>query len=187
MGPALITIRPFGLADIGAAAAMEAACRPRPWTESVFKGELSAEGRVYLVAEGDALVGFGAEGDALVGFGAEGDALVGFGAEGDALVGFAGAAVVGEEAHVTNLLVDPAHRGKGVGRRLMIALISAAVAEGARHTTLEVRSSGAAALSLYSRLGFAPAGARRNYYGDDDALVMRARDVDSAEYAESLR
>jgi len=157
VGPGVITIRPFRPADIGAAAAMEAACRPQPWTEEIFESELSAEGRTYLVADSDALVGF------------------------------AGAAVFGEEAHVTNLLVDPAMRGQGVGRRLMIALIETAVAEGANELTLEAATSHTAARSLYSSLGFAPAGARRGYYGDDDALVMRASDVDSPEYAKGLR
>ena len=157
MGPALITIRPFRAADVGAAAAMEAACRPQPWTEETIESELSTEGRVYLVADNDELVGF------------------------------AGAAIAGEEAHVTNLLVDPAMRRNGVGRRLMIALIKAAVAEGANVLTLEVATSDAATRSLYTSLGFVPAGARRGYYGDDDALVMRACDVDSEEYAERLR
>jgi len=157
VGPGVITIRPFRPVDVCAAAAMEAACRPQPWTEETFESELSTEGRIYLVANSDALVGF------------------------------AGAAVFGEEAHVTNLLVDPAMRRNGVGRRLMIALIEAAVAEGANDLTLEVATSDAATRSLYSSLGFVPAGARRGYYGDDDALVMRACDVDSAEYAESLR
>jgi ribosomal-protein-alanine N-acetyltransferase len=69
----------------------------------------------------------------------------------------------------------------------MIGLIEATIAEGARHLTLEVRSENEAARSLYSGLGLAPVGVRSDYYDDDDALIMWAHDIDSAEYAERLR
>ncbi len=69
----------------------------------------------------------------------------------------------------------------------MIGLIEAAIEEGARHLTLEVRSENEAARSLYSGLGLAPVGVRPGYYDDDDALIMWAHDIDSAEYAERLR
>jgi ribosomal-protein-alanine N-acetyltransferase len=49
--------------------------------------------------------------------------------------------------------------------------------------TLEVRTSNEAAISLYRRFGFAPAGVRPGYYTDadgtkTDALVMWIHDVD---------
>ncbi|HEX9762908.1 MAG TPA: GNAT family N-acetyltransferase, partial [Acidimicrobiia bacterium] len=84
----LIAIRPFGEEDIGPAVAIEAASQPRPWTEGVFADELMAQDRVYLAAEAGGLVGFG------------------------------GVMVIGDEAHVTNLLVSVERRGQGIGRRL---------------------------------------------------------------------
>ena len=88
---------------------------------------------------------------------------------------------------MTNLLVDPDRRRRGVGRRLMVALIEAVVSRGARHLTLEVRSENDAARGLYGDLGLAPVGVRPAYYGDDDALVLRAHDIDRPSYLESLR
>ena len=157
MGVGVITIRGFEPEDVPAALMLEEANQFQPWTEGIFNDELSAENRTYLVAEDGALCGFG------------------------------GVMLVGDEAHITNLLVAPEHRGQGIGRRLMIRLIEAAIAEGARHLTLEVRSENEAARSLYSGLGLAPVGMRPGYYDDDDALIMWAHDIGSAEYAERLR
>lgn len=157
MGVGVITLRPFEEADVAAVAALEAACRPRPWSERIFADELAAENRIYLVAEEDGLV-----------------------------VGYAGVMLVGEEAHVTNLLVAPEHRRRGVATRLMSQLVRAAVVEGARHLTLEVQSNNEVARRLYSRLGLAPVGVRPGYYGDDDALILWAHDIDRPEFLESL-
>jgi ribosomal-protein-alanine N-acetyltransferase len=140
-----------------AALVLEEMNQLQPWTEGIFNDELSAENRTYLVAEDGVLCGFG------------------------------GVMLVGDEAHITNLLVAPEHRGRGIGRQLMIGLIEAAIDEGARHLTLEVRSENESARSLYSGLGLAPVGVRPGYYHDDDALIMWAHDIDSAEYAERLR
>lgn len=149
-------VRRAGEGDIPTMAALEAASQPRPWTEGVFRDELAADNRVYLVADDDRVIGFG------------------------------GVMVVGEEAHVTNLLVDPAKRRRGVGRLLMVELIKAAIGEGARHLTLEVRSKSTAARSLYADLGLAPVGARKGYYDDDDALVLWAHDIDGEDFRRRL-
>jgi [ribosomal protein S18]-alanine N-acetyltransferase len=157
MGVGVITIRDFEHEDVAAALVLEVLNQPQPWTEGIFNDELSAENRTYLVAEDGAVCGYG------------------------------GVMLVGDEAHITNLLVASEHRGQGIGRRLMIGLIEVAIDEGARHLTLEMRSENEAARSLYSWLGLAPVGVRRGYYDDDDALIMWAHDIDSAEYAERLR
>ena len=143
----MITIRAFEPTDVADALQLERANQPQPWTEEIFDDEISAENRTYLVAEDDGLVGFG------------------------------GVMVVGDEGHVMNVLVDPDYRGQGIGRRLVLALIDAAVAEGARHMTLEVRTGNEAARSLYASLGFAPVGTRPGYYQDDDALILWAHNL----------
>jgi ribosomal-protein-alanine N-acetyltransferase len=50
--------------------------------------------------------------------------------------------------------------------------------------TLEVRCSNEAAIGLYQRFGFAPAGVRVGYYADtgEDALIMWAHDIDQPEF-----
>jgi len=106
---------------------------------------------------------------------------------GSPVMAFGGIMVVDDEAHVTNLLVAPDRRRRGVGRRLMISLIEAAIEAGAKQLTLEVRASNEAARALYASLGLAPVGVRPKYYGDDDALIMWAHDIDHASFIESLR
>ena len=157
MGVSVITIRPFKSSDVRSAVALETEAQPAPWTERVFQDEISAENRVYLVAESE-----------------------------DTIIGFGGMMLVGDDAHVTNLLVAPEHRRTGVGRQIMIDLIRATIADGARHLTLEVRSSDLAARRFYTRFGFAPVGVRSDYYGDDDALIMWVHDIDLSDYLEKL-
>jgi ribosomal-protein-alanine N-acetyltransferase len=157
MGVGVIAIRPMTLADLDEVVGLEEAEQPKPWSRQVFLDELSAENRIYLVA-GD-----------------------------DRVDGFAGAMVIADEAHVTNLLVAPQRRRHGLGRALISGLVEAGIAAGARHLTLEVRSRNHAARSMYAALGLAPVGIRRRYYGDDDALIMWAHDIDRPDYLESLR
>jgi ribosomal-protein-alanine N-acetyltransferase len=151
-----MVIRPLTVDDLDLVVALEAANQPAPWSEGVFRDELAAENRVYLAADEDGVVGFG------------------------------GVMLVGDEAHVTNLLVDPEWRGRGIGLELMLGLIAAGLSDGARHLTLEVRSKNEAARGLYARLGLAPVGVRQGYYGDDDALILWAHDIDGPEYRARL-
>ena len=158
MGTAVITVRPMTGDDLSEVAALEAALQPRPWSEQVFRDELDAEHRTYLVA-----------------------------ASPDGIVAFAGVMVIGDEAHITNLLVAKGSRREGIGRNMMVSLIETAAHQGARHLTLEVRTANSAARALYAQLGLAPVGIRPRYYGDDDALILWAHDIDRPEYLESLR
>jgi len=100
---------------------------------------------------------------------------------------FGGVMIMGEEAHVTNLLVVPKHRRRGLGRLVMSLLIEAAIGAGAKHLTLEVRASNEAARALYASMGLVPVGVRPKYYGDDDALIMWAHDIDHPGFLEALR
>lgn len=60
-------------------------------------------------------------------------------------------------AEVTKLLVDPGARRSGLGRRLMLALLAAAEAEGKTLVTLDT-TTGSAAHRLYAGVGFEEAG-----------------------------
>jgi ribosomal-protein-alanine N-acetyltransferase len=151
------TIRRMETADIPAVSAMERVVFTDPWSENAFHEELAAAGRRYLVAE-----------------------------EGGAIAGYGGLLVVGEDTHVVTLAVAPEAQRRGLGTRLMVALVEEALAAGSSHLTLEVRVSNEAAQRLYHRFGFETVGLRRHYYRDEDALIMWAMDVDSAEYARRL-
>jgi ribosomal-protein-alanine N-acetyltransferase len=93
---------------------------------------------------------------------------------GSVVVGYAGVWLMVDEAHITTFAVHPDWRRQGVGRRLLLAMLSVAEELGATRMTLEVRVSNTAAQGLYAELGFAIAGVRERYYTDDgeDAYVM---------------
>ena len=59
-------------------------------------------------------------------------------------------------AHVAQLVVDPAHRRRGVARALLAAGGAAAAAHGGGQLTLLVSQANDAALSLYRSMGFGP-------------------------------
>ncbi len=151
-----LVIRRMSHDDVPEVASLESANQPSPWSVRVFRDELEQPNRIYLVASAETVVAFG------------------------------GVMVVGEEAHVTNLLVAPEHRGVGIGRALMVSLVEEAVAVGSRHLTLEVRAGNEPARGLYSSLGLVPVGVRPRYYGDEDALILWAHDIDEAGYLEGL-
>ena len=99
------------------------------------------------------------------------------------LVGYAGLMFVVDEAHISNIAVDPRRRREGIGKYLLFHLIEQAIARGAQALTLEVRASNTSAHALYRIFGFAPAGIRQRYYENtEDALVMWAHDIQSTEY-----
>lgn len=152
-----LELLPLTAEDVEDAVALEARTYSTPWTERVFRDELEAPGRTYIKAT-----------------------------ESGRLLGYAGLLAVGDEAHITTVVVDAEHRGGGVGTRLVLELIGRALRSGGRSLTLEVRVSNEAAQALYRRFGMSPVGVRKKYYVDEDALIMWAHDIDSEEYAERL-
>ncbi len=83
---------------------------------------------------------------------------------------------VTDEVHLLNVAVHPDHRGDGIGRRLVTAVVEESLASGARAMFLEVRAGNVVARRLYRQLGFRDLGVRRGYYGPgQDAIVMELR------------
>jgi ribosomal-protein-alanine N-acetyltransferase len=152
-------IRLMRTRDLAAVVELEQDVYPQPWSLRVFEEELALSNRTYLVAENG---------------------------RGE-LLGYAGFLLVEDDAHITTLAVGEAARGRRLGTRLMLALVAAAMGRGARHLTLEVRVSNTSAQALYRRFGFAPVGLRKNYYRNEDAMVMWATDIDSDDYRERMR
>ena len=140
--------------------AIERQAYARPWSPNLFLAEISEpNNRHYLVARLDREV-----------------------------VGYAGLICYGDEAHITNIAVDPMREGHGIAHRLLIEQIAAAEAMGAHAISLEVRVTNWRAQRVYARFGFHPAGIRRNYYADlhEDALIMWTDDVRTPAYRERL-
>ncbi len=141
-----IEIAPMVLADIPAAHEIEAKSFLTPWPAYALEQELTANRLArYVVARSGSLV-----------------------------IGFGGLWLMVDEAHITTFAVRPEWRRRGVGRRMLVALLDAALEMGATRMTLEVRASNTGAQGLYAELGFMEAGRRVAYYADDgeDALIM---------------
>lgn len=172
---AWVEITPLRRGDLRRCAELERLLFPGddPWRAEVFAAALD-QGHHYLAAR-LAPDGCGAGPPA----GDRGGAGGGASAAGQ-LVGYAGLAVLGrppdQEAEVHTIGVDPEHQHRGIGRRLLLALLAHADARGAA-TYLEVRTDNRAAIELYRSEGFEVLGVRRRYYQPSgaDAYTMRRR------------
>ncbi|MDG1188670.1 MAG: ribosomal protein S18-alanine N-acetyltransferase [Ilumatobacter sp.] len=103
------------------------------------------------------------------------------------IVGYAGVWFAVDEAHVTNVAVDPDFRRQGVARALMLHLAELAIERGCVAWTLEVRVSSHGAQQLYEEFGFESAGVRQRYYDNvEDAIVMWCHDIQGDDYRTRL-
>ena len=93
------------------------------------------------------------------------------------VVGYGGVrALIGSaDADIQTIALLAEHRGRGRGRALLRALLSAAAERGAREVFLEVRADNPPAEGLYLAEGFEEIARRPHYYQPDDvdAIVMR--------------
>src|SRR3954454_3369539 len=121
--------------------AIERQAYARPWTPNLFVAEMSEpNNRNYLVARIDKDV-----------------------------VGYAGLIWYGDEAHVTNIAVDPMLQGHGIAHRLLAEEIVAPRDMGATASSLEVRVTNWGGQGVYARFGFRPVGMRRNFFAERHA------------------
>lgn len=143
--------------DVPQVMVIEKGSSATPWTRSMFLSELGRPGTIDLVAH------------------RAGDVL-----------GYIMVSRYADVWHILNVVVRQAHRGQGIGGRLLDELFTRA--DGAPHLgfTLEVRVSNAGAIRLYRRKGFLEHGIRPGYYSDnnEDAIVMwRRGEADGGEWS----
>ena len=139
-------IRFMRLKDVDQVAGIEEATFARPWSRESFRQELTRNAVArYLVADEDGQI-----------------------------LGYAGAWVILDESHITNIAVREDARGCGLGKRLTADLLQILSNLGASYATLEVRVSHIRAQNLYKSLGFVSVGKRKRYYEDnnEDAFLM---------------
>lgn len=91
--------------------------------------------------------------------------------------GYISARLVLETAFIGNVAVRPCHRGQGVAKALVQALLGQCRAAAGESVTLEVRPSNTPAITLYGSLGFVEVGRRKSFYQHptEDALLMTLR------------
>ena len=92
---------------------------------------------------------------------------------GRVLEGFVVARVNAEDCELENVVVSLAVRRKGIGSKLVAALLQEARNLGAARIFLEVRESNTPARALYEKCGFEINGRRKSYYRDpiEDAVL----------------
>ena len=93
---------------------------------------------------------------------------------GGVVVGFLSAIVVAGEIEIHDLAVDVGRRRRGVARKVLDEVLSAAAENGVERAVLEVGEQNHAARALYEEAGFRSCGRRSGYYraGTEDALVL---------------
>ncbi len=141
-----VAIRRMTLEDVPQVHAIERQTFAEPWSYQSFVDEMEKNACArYLVAEANGRI-----------------------------IAYAGAWLVFEEGHVTNIAVSKEARGRGVGTAVTRALMQYAANLGVQYMTLEVRKSNLAAQRLYQSLGFETLGVRKRYYEDngEDAYLM---------------
>ena len=153
------------LSDVDDVYAIETATFSTPWSRADFVHEMTENPCArYLVAQ----------------------------AEGRT-VAFAGAHIILDEGHITNIAVLESFRGRGIGRKITEALLQYASNLGAAYLTLEVREHNETAQALYRSLGFVRVGIRKKYYEDtgENAWIMVCTQLPPAqedfEEAETVR
>lgn len=92
---------------------------------------------------------------------------------GEKTVGYALGRVVADEAELLKICVLCDYRRQGIAEKMLSELLAKMREKGAAACYLEVRSRNLPAILLYKRLGFAEVGLRKNYYHDDDAVLMK--------------
>ena len=140
------TIRPATHRDVAAAVELERRCFSDPWSEVAMADSFRGPGLRALVAM-----------------------------DPDGLQGYVVARAVAGEAEILNLAVAPEVRGRGLGGRLLDAMLDLLRRSAVREVFLEVRRGNAPAQALYCSRGFEVVGRRANYYRHpvEDAMVLR--------------
>jgi [ribosomal protein S18]-alanine N-acetyltransferase len=155
--------RPATIADIPSIMNLEQqSATAGHWTEEQYRQALAREGpeRLVLVAEDFPLLASAPQTSTH----AETSPL-----------GFLVAQHLPPEWELENIAVSPTARRKGLGKRLLDALLAAAKKTNSTAVFLEVRESNVAARSLYEKAGFEKTGRRKSYYTNpsEDAVLYR--------------
>lgn len=144
-----VRLRKMALSDLPAVMAIEHQAFSNPWSTEMVKKELTQDWSTVLIVEESSPAGW-------------------------QIRAFAIFWLVADEVHILNVATDGAVRRRGFGRRVMDAVLATGKTQKCRMATLEVRRSNAAALALYTSLGFRAVGMRPSYYQDnrEDAVIM---------------
>ncbi len=143
-----LILRPMTEEDLPAVSQIEEETFSMPWKPDDFREMIKRDNMTYMVAELDGEI-----------------------------IGGAGMRNILGDGEITNVAIREKYRGRGYGKALLQALLTAGEEMGAAAFTLEVRVSNTAAIRLYEGLGFVSEGVRPDFYERprEDALIMWKR------------
>lgn len=153
-----LIIREMALPDIEQVCALEEMAFSMPWHYQSFAEVLENKDALYLVVEEDFKPGV--------------------------IIACCGVRGIVGEGNISNVVVHPDYRRRGIARRMLTELMRRGQADlGIESYTLEVRKGNTAAISLYRYLGFSEEGIRKNFYEKpvEDAVIMWKRQVTDAD------
>ena len=146
----MITIREMNLADVDRVCGLEEMAFSMPWHKESFIEMIENKDALYLVADD----------------------------EESGVIACCGVRSIVGEGDITNVVVHPDYRKKGVAYQMLTQLLARGECDfGIKEFTLEVRLSNIGAIHLYEKLGFVSEGIRKNFYEEpvEDALIMWKR------------
>ena len=123
------TVRRMREEDIPQVVEIEKIAFSRPWTKSIFKAALLLPYAAYYVAVEESS---GKDAGDKTGDNTEDNIP-------DKVVGMCGVKKIFEEGDISNVAVHPAHRGRGISRKMLEILMSEARADGVQAFTLDAR------------------------------------------------
>ena len=113
------------------------------WTFDVLKSEILSNNSKYIVIKNDSEI-----------------------------LGFAGIKIILDEADIMNIVVKKAYRNKKIGSLLLDSLVKLSKKLSIKSITLEVNEKNLVAFHLYEKFGFKKIGIRKNYYNNENAIIM---------------
>ncbi|GFI04142.1 MAG: ribosomal protein S18-alanine N-acetyltransferase [Lachnospiraceae bacterium] len=144
----MLLIREMKADDVEIVSKIESEVFSMPWSAKDFLEMVEADYAYYYVAELDGEI-----------------------------AGCCGIRNIAGDGEITNVVVAPSYRRRGIALKMMEYMLEEAVKAGIGDCTLEVRVSNQPAIRLYERLGFKGEGIRPHFYDkpDEDALIMWKR------------
>lgn len=144
----MIRYRQMTPEDVPVISKLEEEAFSMPWSPEDFRQMIEKEDARYYVAEEDG-----------------------------ELLGGCGVLLIVGEGNITNVVIKPEARNRGIGTGLLQYLIEEGYREGLNAFTLEVRVSNQAAIHVYEKVGFVSEGVRPHFYEKptENALIMWKR------------
>lgn len=148
----MLTIREMTIDDVDQVCVLEEMAFSMPWHKESFIEMIENKDALYLVVEEAEAPG--------------------------KVIACCGLLSIVGEGDITNVVVHPDAREKGIGYRMLTELLVRGEKEfGIKEYTLEVRQSNIGAIRLYEKLGFLQEGVRKNFYEApvENAVIMWKR------------